>query len=78
MEGFSFADIDYDGGALDLVGRATEFDELGDKVDREIVYRIVVQVLEYPKDGAFAGAAEAGDDDELRPIFGLRFGFRHV
>ena len=42
-----------------------QFGELGDQLHRQVVHRVVTQVLQRSQDRTLAGTAEAGDDHQF-------------
>ncbi len=60
----TFADVDHQSGAR-IFRRLHQFGEARDQFHRQIINRVVAEVLESFKHRSFAGAAHAGDDYEL-------------
>ena len=65
VEGLAFADVDDDGGLRNFTGAAHEFGEVGEEFEREIFDGLKADVFKCAQDAGFAGAADAGDDDQF-------------
>ena len=65
----AFAGVDQKRGSFDLAAAfVVELAENGNQRDRKIIDAIEAQILEGVQDGAFAGAGETGEDDELARV----------
>ncbi len=64
LQRLAFANVHHDGGAAR--GIVHQFGELRNQVERQIVDGMVAEVFQRLEHRAFAGAAEAGDDDQFR------------
>ena len=65
LETHAFAHVDDERGAIDFGGLTDEVGEARDEVEREIVDRVVTEIFKGFERAGLAGAAHAGEDDEL-------------
>jgi hypothetical protein len=66
LELVSFPSVDEKRGACEAAfAGSVEFGKDRDELDGEIVDAVEAHILERMQDGAFSGAGEAGEDDEL-------------
>ena len=65
LERGAFADVHHQRRAADVGRVLGQLGEFRDQFDGQVVHRIVAQILQGLEHGAFAGAAQAGDDHQL-------------
>ena len=64
----AFADIHHKRGAPDIWRNTRQFRKFGDEFDRQVIDRIIAQILEYFEHGTLAGTAKSGYDYQLAAI----------